>query len=250
VLLLFGDRPMWRPLPPPDPNTGGPDVEQLEANLIALGFGTAGTLGPNQRWTEATVTALQRWQRALGVAQTGTLDPAQVVYEPGPIRITKHLTEVGAPAGGPLLQVTSTTRTVHVDLDAAKQAAVHLGDAVEVQLPDDSTTPAKVTSIGTVSTGQDGSATLPIELALDDPTAGGDLDQAPVSVLVTTSTAKGVLAAPVPALLALAEGGYAVEQVTGTGTTKLVGVTLGPSADGWVQVTGDVKVGDEVVVAP
>jgi peptidoglycan hydrolase-like protein with peptidoglycan-binding domain len=249
VLLLFGDRPMWRPLPPPDPNTGGPDVEQLEANLIELGYGTTGTLGPNHRWTEATVRALQRWQKALGVAQTGTLELGQVVYEPGPIRVTKHLAEVGAQAGGPVLQVTSTARAVHVELDAAKQAAVHVGDAVQVELPDGSRTGAKVTTIGTVTTSQDGSSSLPLDLTLDDPSVGGDLDEAPVSVLVTTSSAEGVLAAPVQALLALAEGGYAVEKVTGP-TTKLVAVTLGPSADGWVQVEGDVSEGDVVVIAP
>ena len=56
VLLLFGDRPMWRPLPPPDPNVGGPDVEQLEANLVELGHGSRGNLGPNAKWTVATAT--------------------------------------------------------------------------------------------------------------------------------------------------------------------------------------------------
>ena len=87
VLLLFGERPMWRPLPPPDPNVGGPDVEQLEANLIELGHGSRGNLGPNAKWTVATATALQRWQKALGVAQTGTLDLGRVVYEPGALRV-------------------------------------------------------------------------------------------------------------------------------------------------------------------
>jgi hypothetical protein len=193
---------------------------------------------------------VKRWQKALGLAQTGTLDPGQVVYEPGAVRVTKHLAEVGAQAGGPVLQVTSTSRVVHVDLDAAKQADVHVGDAVQVELPDERRTGAEVASIGTVSTSQDGSSTLPVELTLDDPSAGGDLDEVPVSVLVTTSSAAGVLAAPVQALLALAEGGYAVEKVTGSSTTKLVAVELGPSAGGWVQVTGAVHEGDVVVVAP
>ena len=173
-----------------------------------------------------------------------------MVYEPGALRVTKHLAEVGAQAGGPTLQVTDTTRAVHVDLDASRQADVHLDDAVQVELPSGERVGAKVSSIGTVATAQDGSSSIPVELALEDPAASGDLDQAPVSVLITTSSAQDVLAAPVQALLALAEGGYAVEKVTGATTTKLVAVTLGPSADGWVEVEGDVAEGDQVVVAP
>ena len=57
-----------------------------------------------------------------------------------------------------------------------------------------------------------------------------------------------MLAVPVRALLALAEGGYAVERVTATGT-ELVPVELGAFADGYVQVTGTVAAGDTVVVA-
>jgi len=55
---------------------------------------------------------------------------------------------------------------------------------------------------------------------------------------------------PAEALLALAEGGYAVE-VPDSSTlsgTRLEKVKIGEFADGWVQVTGDVKAGDQVVV--
>ena len=57
-----------------------------------------------------------------------------------------------------------------------------------------------------------------------------------------------MLAVPVEALLALAEGGYAVEVSDGDGTTHLVGVELGVFADGLVEITGDVEAGDQVVV--
>jgi hypothetical protein len=250
VVLLFGERPAWRALPPP-PDNGGADVEQLEANLIALGVAKAGALGPNWTWSDATTTAVKRWQKKIGVAETGAIDLGWIVFESGPVRITKHVAETGAQAGGPLLQVTDTARSVHLDLAAAKQAEVHVGDAVEVVLPSGATTGAKVASVGTAvqSEGQ-GDPTLPVELTFDDPGAVGDLDEAPVTVKITTSSVKDVLTAPVESLLALSEGGYAVELVTGPTTTKLVGVTLGPSADGWVQVTGDVSEGDEVVVAP
>jgi peptidoglycan hydrolase-like protein with peptidoglycan-binding domain len=252
VSVLFGDRPAWRAFPPP-PGADGPDIQQLEANLIALGHGTASTLGPNGTWSDATTAAVKRWQKALGTPQTGTIDLGRVVFEPGPVRVEKHLAEPGAPAGGPTLQVTDTTRTVHVDLAASLQSDVHQGDAVTVELPSGTTADATVTSVGTVAqqgSGQDSSVTLPVEISLTDPAAAGDLDQAPVTVHLLTSEVKGALAAPVQALLALAEGGYAVQRVTGPAATKLVAVKLGASADGWVQVTGEVHEGDEVVVAP
>ena len=91
----------------------------------------------------------------------------------------------------------------------------------------------------------------------DDPTvrvvvalaeaANAAFDSSPVEVLVTAERAEGVLSVPVDALLAVAEGGYAVERVR-SGHTQLVGVEPGAFADGYVQVTGDLTEGDEVVV--
>ena len=68
---------------------------------------------------------------------------------------------------------------------------------------------------------------------------------------MTTSRADDVLAVPVGALLALAEGGYAVEVVAADGTTSLVGVKLGLASDetDLVEVRGDLHEGDTVVVA-
>ncbi|MDP1819740.1 MAG: hypothetical protein Q8K58_07560 [Acidimicrobiales bacterium] len=55
---------------------------------------------------------------------------------------------------------------------------------------------------------------------------------------------------PVTALLALAEGGYAVELVSGAGSgARLVPVEVGTHADGWVGIEGDgIEPGAAVVV--
>ena len=249
VVLFFGDRPMWRALG--EGVADGPDVEQLEANLIALGYGTDAALGPNAHWTAATTAAVQRWQKALGVEESGSLEVGHVVFQPGALRVAGHAAEVGAMAGGPVLQVTGTEQSVHVDLTARKQALVHVGDSVQVVLPSGTTAPATITTIGTVATAsQPGAdATLPVTINFVDPAAApAGLDQAPVTINITTTAATGVLAVPVEALLALAEGGYAVEKVSGA-TTALVRVTLGASADGWVEVHGTVAEGDVVVTA-
>ena len=88
-----------------------------------------------------------------------------------------------------------------------------------------------------------------MKVIFDDPNNVPKLDEAPVKVRVTTAAARGVLAVPVTALLALSGGGYALERVTGEGTTEQVPVQLGAFADNFVQVTGAVKAGDEVVIA-
>ncbi len=73
------------------------------------------------------------------------------------------------------------------------------------------------------------------------PQAAGNLDQAPVAVNIISAQARGVLAVPVSALVALAGGGYAVEVVQGTGshaTTRLAPVRTGLFSATLVQVTG------------
>ena len=74
------------------------------------------------------------------------------------------------------------------------------------------------------------------------------LDEAPVDVEVISDSVLDVIAVPVSALVALAEGGYAVEMQTATGT-QLVSVEPGFYAGGLVEVkSGGLSVGDLVVV--
>jgi peptidoglycan hydrolase-like protein with peptidoglycan-binding domain len=252
VVLLIGTRPMWRVLG--DGVSDGPDVQQLEENLIALGFATADELGPNQTWTWKTTAAVKKWQSERGVEQTGKVDRSQVVFKPAAVRIAQNTVAVGGQAGGPIAKVTAVTKGIKVDLSAKKQSLVKVGDKVQVVLPDGTTKPATIATIGTVATaqsqnGQQGDPTIPVTVTFDDPNSAPNLDQAPVKVRVTTNAARGVLAVPVGALLALSGGGYVVERLTGDGTTEQVPVKLGAFADNYVQVTGNIKVGDEVVVA-
>ena len=246
VVLLFGDRPMWRDLQ--EGVTDGPDVEQLEANLIALGYGSTVALGPDQTWTTETTDAVKRWQHALGVDESGVVTQAAVVFQPGAVRIAEHLAEPGGSAGGPVLKVTSPTKQIAVSLSVKRRSLVSVGQPVRIQLPDGTMTDGTITTVGAVAhEGQQGSdPTVDVAVALKDPSVAGSLEEAPVTVKITTTSAQGVLAVPVGALLALTEGGYAVERVNADGTTTLVGVQLGPFADGWVQVTG-VKEADKVV---
>jgi multidrug efflux pump subunit AcrA (membrane-fusion protein) len=242
VVALYGAVAPWRAF------TGGMspglDVAELNANLRALGYGE-GLSG--DAFTSATAVAIDAFQAAHGLSQTGELLLGSVVFEPGPVRVTSVTPTVGATVqAGPVLGVTSLKRQVTIALDAAQQSDLKVGDPVTITLPDNSTTPGRVSYVGTVATvpssdqGGGGSSTPTIEVDVTPthPGATGHLDQAPVNVSITTGSVSNALAVPVNALLALGSGGYAVEVASG-GIHHLVAVQLGlfDDADGLVQVT-------------
>ncbi len=251
VILLAGTTPTWRAMRPG--MSDGADVRELEQNLKDLGFADA-DLSVDDHWDNATTAAVEAWQHALGVPETGAVDLGQIVFEPGPVRITATSVDLGGTVspGGAVLSGTSTQRVVTVALDTVAQGSVNVGDAVGIVLPDGvTTTTGKVASVGSVATADanGGNPTLPVTITLDDPSATGVIDQAPVQVAITTATATDVLAVPVEALVALLEGGYAVQVVDG-GTPSYVGVELGLFAGGWVEINGNGLEAGQTVVVP
>jgi hypothetical protein len=254
VVLLYGAVPAWRAL---NEGVTGADVSQLNHDLVALGDAdSAEVSGPGwDYFSWATAAGVQRLESGLGIAfPSGSLPLGQVVFEPKALRVSQVTGSLGGPASGPVLAATSARHVVTIPLDASQQSQVKAGDTVSVTLPDGTTTPGAVSTVGTVATtsgsGPDATATIPVQVKLTDPTAAGRLVQAPVTVNITTATAKNVLAVPVAALLAQASGGYDVE-VAGPGNTRRwVPVTPGIfyDADGLVQVTGALASGQRVVV--
>jgi peptidoglycan hydrolase-like protein with peptidoglycan-binding domain len=243
--LLFGDRPMWREL-----RRGvddGADVRQLEENLVALGFAPDGMV-VDEEFDADTTAAMKAWQEAQGVDETGIVGASAVVFAVGERRVAAHLASIGGPAEGEVLGLTGVNQIVTLDVAADDVDRFTVGDESSVELPDGTLVDGVVWSIAQVATaGADGGdATVEVVVALLTQTP--ELDAAPVDVVVTTTIASGVLTVPFRALLALSEGGYAVEKVTATGT-QLVGVELGASGDGVIEITGDVAEGDEVVVS-
>ena len=85
--------------------------------------------------------------------------------------------------------------------------------------------------VGTVAvtsgSGSQATTTIPVFVRLVHPSAAGSLDQAPVTVDITTATTRDVLVVPVGALLAEGSGGYAVEVAGPGGTRRYVPVTTG-----------------------
>jgi hypothetical protein len=250
VVLLYGPVPAWRTL---DEGLTGADVTQLNHDLVALGYASSpdiSALGWDY-FSWETQDAVQQLESALGVSSpAGSLPLGSVVFEPTAIRVTSVLGSPGGPAAGPVLAATSDQHVVTIPLSTAQEPEVAVGDAVTITLPDGASTPGKISSVGTVASGTAGNATIPVTVTLTDPSAAGALDQAPVTVYITTASASDVLVVPVGALVAQSPGGYAVEVIGAGDIRRLVPVTVGIFDDnsGLVQVTGALTPGEQVVV--
>ena len=249
VRLLFGERPAWRTL---GPGTSGVDVKQLKQNLVALGYGTATGLGTGDAWTAATTEAVKRWQKDAGLDQDGIVDLGEIVFQPGAVIISSQSGHIGEDArpGGSLLTATPAATLVTVGLDASKRDLVAAGDTVEIELPGGKRIPGTVESVGSSASdggnGQGGGGNAEVQVTITPGGATDGLDGSPVDVSFTRRKAENVLAVPVGALLALAEGGYGVELAD---THELVAVATGLFADGMVEVRGDgLEPGTKVVV--
>jgi hypothetical protein len=264
VLLLYGTTPAYRSLSEgaTDSTVNGPDVAELNDDLVALGYLTSAEVSSDPSdftyWTKIGVEDLQA---ALGVTQNGTLALGQVVFMPTAVRVTGYggNTVIGGMAqpGSQVLTATSTGRIVTIALDADQQNEVATGDKVTISLPNGETTPGTVTSVGTVATTPSGSGnsgsspTITVLVTPDDPAATGTFDQAPVQVSITTATVKNAFVVPIDALLALAGGGYGLEVVSTKGGHSYEPVSLGlfDDAAGVVQISGPgVAAGQRIVV--
>jgi len=257
VVLLYGSVPDWRTL---SEGLTGADVTQLNHDLVALGDVSSAEVAAAgwDYYSWETAAGVQQLEEHVGVSfAPDSLSLGQVVFEPGAIRVTQVTGSLGGAASGPVFQVTSDAQVVTIALDVAQESEVRAGDNVTVTLPDGTTTSGVVSSVGTVATtsasqqGQTPATTIPVTVTLSNLRAAEGLDQAPVTVNITTATARGVLAVPVTALLARSPGGYVVEVVGQGNTRRYVPVTPGifDDSSGMVQVTGALTAGQRVVVA-
>jgi peptidoglycan hydrolase-like protein with peptidoglycan-binding domain len=239
VVLLYGALPSYRTL---SEGTEGADVKQFEENLSALGYKG---FTVDDTFSGTTATAVKKWQDALGLSETGTVEQGRVAYAAGPVRVDTLKTAVGVSPqpGADVLTYTGSSRVVIVDLDIADQRLARKDAAVTVGLPDGKAAPAKIARTRTVidtGSGQSEDPTTKIEVtvSLDDEKAMDGLDQAVMDVKFTVAQRENVLTVPVAVLLALTEGGYGVQVVEGT-ATRILKVETGLFAGGQVEISGD-----------
>ncbi|MGP3690984.1 peptidoglycan-binding protein [Streptomyces sp. IBSNAI002] len=258
VPLLYGSTPLYRTV---QSGSEGKDVKLVEENLSALGY-TGFTV--DDEYTDATATAVKAWQENLGREETGTVAPGDAVVAVGERRVADVKSAAGSAPTGDILTWTGTERMVTVDLEVKFEDLVDEGTKATLKLPDGTKVDATVKGIGTAATaapaagstaGSAGAgassadATLPIALEVKDQSKLGRYQAAPVDVTFEAETRKDVLAVPINALVALREGGYALETVGPKGVEYLP-VELGMFAGGLVEVSGQGVTAGLVVGVP
>jgi peptidoglycan hydrolase-like protein with peptidoglycan-binding domain len=242
VILMNGTTPAYRELTSSD--SDGPDILQLNRNLVKLGFNPGGIV-IDDAWQPATTAGVEALQAALGQAETGSLSLGQVVFLPGDQIVSAVDARLGSAGGGaaPILQTTSTQLIVTVDLPASSQSEAKAGEPVTVEMPAGNVLNGVITAVSPIASSSSAAgsssgsqATIPVTIKLKGHVSGAGLDQAPVSVNFAEAVASNVLSVPVTALLATPGGGYVVQEAQAP--HRLIPVTTGLFAAGYVQVSG------------
>jgi peptidoglycan hydrolase-like protein with peptidoglycan-binding domain len=258
VVLMNGSSPMYRSLS--DGVADGPDVRELNADLVALGYDPYGEITVDDHFGSGTADAVDRWEAAHNLTEDGQVELGRMVFLPVPRRIAAVNVSVGqtlpAGAAAAVMTTTSDRHVVTVQLDASRQTEAVVGEHVDVTLPSNAVAQGVITQVGRVaqttgtgssqgnggnSTGGAGSApqaTIPVTISLRHAARLGSLDQAPVTVAFALTTTRNALAVPVSALVATAGGGYALDVVDSDGTVVRTPVTPGSFAGGFVQISG------------
>ncbi len=84
VVLMYGTVPAYRRLA--QGVSDGPDVAELNTNLERLGYGA---VAGEDSFSSTTAAAVERWQRAEGLKETGVIELGRVAFAPGALRVTE-----------------------------------------------------------------------------------------------------------------------------------------------------------------
>ena len=242
--------------------TDGVDVKLFEQALDALGFNADSTMVVDDHFDAATATAATAWLASLGI----TADPATLVVPAGSFTVVPAGLSIGTAlitdgtvleGDGVVLSLTAPSRQVTTTAPIGDDT-FKLGATIDVEFPDGTVQPGTVVDVGNVAantTGTPGDTpTVTITIGVDNiPTTVDSFVEIPVTLRVVSASVPNAIVVPVSALVALKEGGYAVQEVTGsnpdgTHQTSLVGVKTGLFTNGFVQVEGDLKADTDVVV--
>jgi peptidoglycan hydrolase-like protein with peptidoglycan-binding domain len=263
VVLMYGGRPSWRAFELGMAN--GLDVQQLETNLAALGYGSWLTV--DHHFSTATYAAIRHWQADAHLPVTGSITLGQVLFLPQEVRISAHDLKLGQPIepGTTVEHGTSDQPAITIPLPPQQAPTTKAGDSVVVTLPDGTTRPGRITSVGAVasssasgdtsssdtsSSDTSSEPTVPVTVRVTG-TITGFLDQAQVQIMITVAAHHRVLAVPVTALNPLPGGGYQVVVVDGV-TRRRVRVQTGLFDDfaGLAEVSGQGLAAGQLVQVP
>ena len=160
VVLLYGSAPAWRDL---SEGMAGPDVAELNADLVRLGYATWAELGSGSDYfSAATAYGVEQLQAKLGVTadRDAGAGPGGVPADRGADHRAGTTTVLGGAAmpGSVVLTASSTIPVVTIALDAAQQTEVKEGERVTITLPDGATTPGVISSVSTAASSSSSSS--------------------------------------------------------------------------------------------
>ncbi|MXY11502.1 MAG: hypothetical protein F4Y56_13340, partial [Acidimicrobiaceae bacterium] len=261
LAVMYGSTAVYRTM---TVGLEGDDVRQLEENLADLGYADREGFSVDGVFDDATAAAVSDWQRATGQDPDGMVGVADIVFVVGPVRIGSwsqgvevgqqlavgaslaSLTVIEAPVDGRM----STTQRVVALVPLSDRDLVSEGITVNVELPDGTDIGGVVAAINPspVFDDQTGENAVEVTILLAEPVSEVWIG-ATTDVEITETLIEDALVVPATALLALVEGGYAVEVVTEDGSVRLVGVETGLFVDGDVEVRSpELTAGTSVVV--
>jgi hypothetical protein len=97
VILMDGTTPAYRDLNSSD--SDGPDILQLNRNLVRLGFNPDGIV-VDDVWQAATTAGVELYQASLGETETGSIALGKIVFLPGAQLISTVDATVGSDGSG------------------------------------------------------------------------------------------------------------------------------------------------------
>lgn len=235
VVIAQGEIPAFEVL---DQGTKGVDVTQLQKMLASKGFfrGAAdGNLGAS------TVTAVKQWQKRMGLAQDGLVQPADIVFVPIlPTRVTLDYTIVkrGAMLTGNELVVETLPESPTFTLPASGTQAALISAGTRVEITDGN---LKWNARATDHlTDANGDVSISLEAASDEAICGTDCARIPVaghtSLLATVITVEPQTGLVVPSAALLSGASGQISVIDGRG--KSHAVTIRASSRGMSLIDG------------
>jgi peptidoglycan hydrolase-like protein with peptidoglycan-binding domain len=221
----------------------GADVRTLEEALAFLGYGDGLTV--DETFTSVTAAAVERWERDLGrLDPDGVVELGDLVVVLDEAEVDARLVELGATlrTGTTVLTLASASQVVTARVDAARLAEWPVGGPVTLEWSDGAPTAAHV-----VATGRDVvDATVEVVVGIDAEVPGRATGT-PVTVVRTADRREGALTVPVAAIVQGQDGRPGVVVLAGD-DRRPVPVAVGVVSGGWVEVSGDLAVGELVVM--
>lgn len=243
VYLAQGSMPLYRTLAlsaTRGDRLRGVDVAQLQRFLALSGAQGATDVTADGVFGPSTHKAVRSWQGAVGLPRTGAVEATDLVFAASAVRVA-GVDRVGATFSA--LTVTDDVPTIQLSLSGRDRSLLADGDAVTVITATEEV--SGVVASVSMTIGNDGQRGSTVTVL---PEGELDADLGEVVVMAERELASDAVLVPASALVALSDGGYAVELADTTPT--LVRVEIGAVLDGQVEVTSGLRAGQVVVVAP